>query len=216
MEGNLSRRRFLELSAASSGTLLAGCSSLRLAPADRPLRHACIGVGGMGVADMEHLASHEGVEITALCDVDSAFLEEAAKKAPGARLYRDWRELLAKEHDLIDSVNVTTPDHMHAVITLDALARRKHVYCQKPLTRTVSESRALARAADRARVVTQMGIQNHSKLPYAQAFRLFRAGHIGEVYEVHVWSDRPAGWWPQGVGRPEGADEIPETLDWDR
>jgi predicted dehydrogenase len=215
MQDRLSRRRFLELSAASTGTLLAGCATTRLVPADRPLRHACIGVGGMGVADMDRLASHEAVEIVALCDVDSAFLEEAAKKAPAARLYRDWRELFEKEHDLIDSVNVTTPDHMHAAITLEALDRHKHVYCQKPLTRTVAESRALVRGARRAGVVTQMGIQNHSARPYAQALELFRAGHIGEVYEVHVWSDRPAGWWPQGVGRPEGADEIPETLDWD-
>ena len=104
---------------------------------------------------------------------------------------------------------------MHAPIVLDALERRLHVYGQKPLTRTVVESRQVARAAERARVVTQMGIQNHSNLPYAQAFQLFREGHIGQVYAVHVWSDRPAGWWPQGCDRLEGEDEIPETLDWD-
>ena len=83
-----------------------------------------------------------------------------------------------------------------------------------PLTRTVAEARRVARAAARANRVTQMGIQNHSNPPYAQALELFRRGHIGKVYEVHVWTDRPAGWWPQGVGRPEGEDPVPETLDW--
>ena len=178
------------------------------------LRHAGIGVGGMGTSDLDQISAHGEVDIVALCDVDEGHLKAAAEKYPDARLYRDWRELLRAEKNRIDSVSVTTPDHMHASITTAALAERKHVYCQKPLTRTVAESRSVARAAERARVVTQMGIQNHSNPPYAQAFQLFRAGHIGQVYEVHVWSDRPAGWWPQGVDRPEGADEIPAELDW--
>lgn len=219
MSSTTSRRAFLRLSALAGAALwTAGCASLT---ARRPrfvqgrLRHACIGVGGMGSADLAELASHDEVEIVALCDVDRAFLEQAAAKAPGARLYRDWRDLLAREEGRIHSVNVTTPDHMHAPITLAALERGLHVYCQKPLTRTVAEARAVARSARSAGVVTQMGIQNHSLAPYAQAHELFRAGHIGRVHEVHVWSDRPAGWWPQGVDRPEGEDAVPETLDWD-
>jgi len=180
------------------------------------LRHAAIGVGGMGTADLEQISGHEDVEIVALCDVDSGKLDAAAEKFPDARRYSDWRELFREEVGRIDSCNVTTPDHMHAPIMHEALAQRVHVYGQKPLTRTVEESRSIAAAARRARVATQMGIQNHSNQPYAQAFELFRAGHIGDVYAVHVWTDRPAGWWPQGVGRPEGEDPVPETLDWDK
>ncbi len=194
---------------------LAGCASTRVRTTGGRLRHAGIGVGGMGAADLEQIAAHDEVDIVALCDVDAEHLKAAAELYPDARLYRDWRVMLASEEGALDAVSVTTPDHMHASIELEALARRLHVYGQKPLTRTVAEARAVAGATRRAQVVTQMGIQNHSNVPYAQAFQLFRAGHIGEVYEVHVWSDRPAGWWPQGVDRPEGEDPIPETLDWD-
>ena len=217
MTSSLSRRRFLELTTVTGGAALAGCASTpRRIVTPGKLRHAGIGAGGMGDADLSQLASHAELEIVALCDVDEAHLKAAAEKYPDARLYRDWRELFAKEDDAIDSVSVTIPDHMHAVVMLEALRRRKHVYGQKPLTRTVSEARAVARASERSGVVTQMGIQNHSAQPYAQAFRLFHEGHVGEVYAVHVWSDRPAGWWPQGCGRQEGEDEIPATLDWDR
>ncbi len=222
MNQDATRRTFLQLSALAGATFLgASCASLAaLAPArKRPvkgrLRHASIGVGGMGAADLGEIAAHPEVEVVALCDVDRGFLEQAAARVPGARLHRDWRELLAQEAWHLDSINVTTPDHMHAPITLAALELGLHVYCQKPLTRTIQEARAVARAARSAGVVTQMGIQNHSHAPYAQAIELFRAGHIGRVHEVHVWTDRPAGWWPQGVERPPGADPVPETLDWD-
>jgi predicted dehydrogenase len=218
MSSPLSRRRFLELTTASAaGLSLAGCASLpkqRITPGR--LRHAGIGVGGMGGADLGQIAGHGEVEVVALCDVDRGFLEAAAETYPDAKLYTDWRELFREQGDALDSCHVTTPDHMHAPIMHAALQRRIHVYGQKPLTRTVAEARSIARAADRARVVTQMGIQNHSNQPYAQAFQLFRAGHVGEVYEVHVWTDRPAGWWPQGCDRQEGEDEVPETLDWDK
>jgi len=211
----VTRRSFLAWSAATGGLALAGCASTRARLVAGRLRHACIGVGGMGKADHAHIASHADVEIAALCDVDAGFLSAAAETAPDATLYRDWRVCLREEAHRIDSVSVTTPDHMHAPIAHEALRLGKHVYCQKPLTRTVHEARVLASAARRSGAVTQMGIQNHSAAPYAQALALFRAGHIGRVYEVHVWTDRPAGWWPQGVGRPEAVDELPENLDWD-
>jgi predicted dehydrogenase len=222
MSARSTRRAFLQLSALAGATLLgSSCASLPgLAPRARKpvrgrLRHASIGVGGMGEADLGEISSHPEVEIVALCDVDRGFLEKAAARSPGARLYRDWRELLAREARHLHSVNVTTPDHMHAPITLAALELGLHVYCQKPLTRSVAEARAVRRAAARSGAVTQMGIQNHSNWPYGQALELFRAGHIGRVHEVHVWTDRPKGWWPQGVGRPADADAVPETLDWD-
>jgi predicted dehydrogenase len=178
------------------------------------VRHAAVGVGGMGGADLDEISGHGAIDVVALCDVDSANLDAAARRFPNARCYRDWRELFRHADDF-DSVHVTIPDHMHASVMLAALRGKKHVYGQKPLTRTVAEARAVARAARRAGTVTQMGIQNHSGRPYAAALELFRAGHIGRVHEVHVWSDRPAGWWPQGVGRAEGSDPVPETLEWD-
>jgi len=216
MSHALSRRQLLETAAALGAVALAGCATTRRARlVEGRLRHACIGVGGMGASDMERIASHPSVDLVALCDVDAGRLEAAAAKAPGARLYRDWRELLAVEPGAIDSVNVTTPDHMHAPIAMEALRAGLHVYCQKPLTRTVHEARALAEAARRSGAVTQMGIQNHSHAPYAQARELFRGGHVGRVHAVHVWTDRPAGWWAQGVERDDAADPVPEALDWD-
>ena len=225
MASSFSRRTLIELSAAAAtGLTLAGCAATaRREPrfTKGRLRHAGIGVGGMGASDLAQISSHPEVDVVALCDVDSAKLQEAAQKLSDAgrlnevRLYRDWRELLAQEASTIDSVSVSTPDHMHAAITLAALRQGLHVYCQKPLTRTVQEARAVARAARESRAVTQMGIQNHSNAFYAQAHALFRAGHIGRVHEVHVWTDRPNNWWPQGVDRPQGSDPVPETLDWD-
>jgi len=212
----LDRRSLLQASAAAAALSLVGCRSTP-APRKRSqgrLRHAGIGVGGMGASDLEQIAAHPDVDIVALCDVDANHLQEAAKKHPKARLHRDWRALLAESDD-IDSVHVTTPDHMHAPIMLAALARGLHCYGQKPLTRTVAEARAVAQAAREAGVATQMGIQNRSNLPYQQAKLAFETGFLGRVYEVHSWSDRPAGWWPQGVGRPEGSDPVPESLDWD-
>ncbi|MCC7013952.1 MAG: Gfo/Idh/MocA family oxidoreductase [Planctomycetes bacterium] len=218
MSPSLSRRSFLEFTAAAGGLSLASCAAAqsRRRTSGARLRHAGIGVGGMGSTDLDQIRAHAQVDVVALCDVDENNLRSAAERCPGARLYRDWRELLDKERGNIDSVHVSTPDHMHAAITLAALARGLHVYCQKPLTRTVNEARAVSRSARESGVVTQMGIQNHSNAAYDAALQLFRARHIGRVHEVHVWTDRPAGWWPQGVGRPEGQDEVPATLDWDK
>jgi len=218
----LTRRSLLELSAAAAGLYLASCAASSTATSAPTrtikgrLRHAGIGVGGMGGADLDHIASHPEVDVVALCDVDAERLKAAADKYPKARTYADWRELLETEKGQIDSVHVSTPDHMHAAIELAALRAGLHVYGQKPLTRTIEEARAVAAAARAAGAVTQMGIQNRSNTPYRQALELFRAGHIGAVHEVHVWTDRPAGWWPQGVERPQGSDPVPETLDWDK
>ncbi len=212
------RRTFLKLGVGASVLPLTGYASLSSLPkrsVSGRVRHACVGVGGMGESDMGNLASHPELDIVALCDVDSGKLAAAAAKHPNAKTFKDWRVMFKELADGIDSVSVSTPDHMHAQVTLKALSLGKHVYCQKPLTRTVAESRAVLKAASNSGSVTQMGIQNHSNKFYDAAHTLFKAGHIGEVYEVHVWTDRPSGWWPQGVGRPEGSDPIPETLDWD-
>ncbi|MEL6431455.1 MAG: Gfo/Idh/MocA family oxidoreductase [Planctomycetota bacterium] len=215
MGPNLDRRSVVLAAGAAAG--LTALSPVALA-ARRPgqkLRFAAIGVGGMGRSDLTNVASHPGVEVVALCDVDGGHLARAAETFPDARTYADYRVLLAELGDELDAVTVSTPDHMHAAIALPAMARGLHVYCQKPLTRTVAEARAMARASAHSKVVTQMGIQNHSRLQLRTAKELFDAGHIGAVHRAYVWSDRPAGWWAQGVERKDGADPVPETLDWD-
>jgi len=222
MPQHASRRRFLKLSSATlaAGAVLpsAGCMTAKTKPRYvlGRQRHAGIGVGGMGSADLGQIASHPNVDVVALCDVDLAKLEEAKKKFPEARAYQDWRELLEAEEGAIDSVHVTVPDHMHAPIMIEALRRDLHVYGQKPLTHDVLEARRVAQAAWSAPVITQMGIQNRAAHHYRRAFEVLRSGVIGRVSEVHVWTDRPAGWWPQDVERPEGSDPVPPELDWDK
>ncbi len=213
-----SRRVFIRQLAAA-GLLapfsLAGPPAKKLI--DGKLRHAAIGVGGMGSADLSSLCSHPNIEIAALCDVDQRRLDQAAGNFKKARTYKDWRELLDKEGDRIDSVNVTTPDHMHAAIAMEALKMGKHVYCQKPLCHDIHEVRALCdEAARRPGQVTQMGIQIHSHEAYRMAVKVIRAGMIGKVKEVHSWCGK--GW----VGRkgdcerrPDRSDPVPDFLDWD-
>ncbi|RKY19868.1 MAG: gfo/Idh/MocA family oxidoreductase [Planctomycetota bacterium] len=214
------RRELLSALAISAAAVpLLGTAACASAPrrvvSQGRLRHAGIGVGGMGWHDLERIAAHPEVDIVALCDVDANNLAKAAERFPDAHTYTDWRELLATEAGAIDSVHVTVPDHMHASIEVTALRAGLHVYGQKPLTRTVHESRVVAREARAAGTATQMGIQNRAGHPYRQALALFEQGHIGQVYEVHVWTDRPKGWWPQGVGKRPGSDPVPEHLAWD-
>ena len=211
----LDRRSFLK-SAAAAG-LMAG-PLLPLARAASPngrIQHASIGVGGMGGSDINQFGSHPNVEITAICDVDTRRMAGAAKKYPNARRYQDWRELLEKEGDKIDSVNVTVPDHMHAPITMTALNLGKHVYCQKPLTHDLYEARRISAAAEKAGVTTQMGIQLSSSIANRMAVKLLDDGAIGRVSEVHLWSNKdPARYRPKGP-RPTKADPVPKEVNWD-
>ncbi|MFN8573529.1 MAG: Gfo/Idh/MocA family oxidoreductase [Gemmatimonadaceae bacterium] len=178
------------------------------APSDT-LNVACIGVGGMGYNDVKGMSIEN---IYALCDVDDRSAERAYREWPRAKRYRDFRELLDKEKS-IDAVTVTTPDHVHAAAAMMALKAGKHVYCQKPLARTVGEVRALkAEAARRPKQATQMGNQGHA----GEGVRLLRewveAGAIGTVQRVELWTNRPI--WPQGINRPTEAHNVPPTLDW--
>ena len=181
------------------------------------LRHASIGVGGMGEGDLGQIGGHSDVRIVALCDVDRGRLEQAAKKHPDATLYQDWRELLQKEGEGIDSVNVTTPDHMHAPIAMTALRMGKHVYCQKPLCHDIGEVRRLTEeAARRPRQATQMGIQIHSHVAYRTAVAMIQFGLIGKITEVHSWSNKAwTGTKGKSERRPDRADPVPEGLAWD-
>ena len=158
MTRSLSRRQFL----AGASALAVGPSILSAAPGRAKIRHAVVGCGGMGGSDMNNISSHPDIQIVALCDVDSKTLDGAAKKFPGAKLYRDFRKMFAEIADEIDTVNVGTPDHMHAAAAMSAMNRGKHVYCQKPLTHDVYEARRLAEIARQKKIVTQMAIQVHS------------------------------------------------------
>lgn len=213
MANGMSRRGFLRrCCAGAAGPLIVPRLSLAQPPSGR-LQHAAIGVGGMGWNDLNSIVNAGRVDVVALCDVDANNLEKAAAKFPKAKQYRDWRELLAQEAGRIDSVNVATPDHMHAPIAKSALDLGKHVYCQKPLTHEVFEARQLTLAARAAGVVTQMGIQIHAHIAYRMGAAMLRDGVIGKIREWHSWSASCT--TPPCLGVVEGQDEVPATLDWD-
>ncbi len=180
------------------------------------LNIAAIGVGGMGASNLKACANEN---IVALCDVDSDYAAKTFALYPRATVYTDYRVMLEKQKD-IDAVIIATPDHTHAPITMACLQAGKHVYCQKPLTHTVAEARAIADAAKKYNVVTQMGNQGHS----FESMRLLKewldAGAIGNVTEVHAWTDRPVGgdpWSDFAVrARPADTPPVPATLDWDK
>jgi hypothetical protein len=180
-------------------------------PPSERLNLASIGVGGMGGSDIGSFAAGP-VNMIAMCDVHEGNLKAAAGRFPAAKTFTDWRELLDQMDRKIDAVSVSTPDHMHAPISMSAIHRGKHVYCQKPLAHTVHEARQITAAARKAKVVTQMGIQIHSSIEYRMASALIQAGVIGRIKEVHSWSDRPC--WPQGGSRPTGQDPVPKELNW--
>ncbi len=208
----------MAISAAGVGTMLskrviAGTSAIL---PNSKLNHACIGVGGMGVGDLQNFVGHNRVQITAICDVDKNMLDAAAAKVPDARRYTDWREMLAKEGDKIDSVNVTVPDHMHAMISLAALEAGKHVYCQKPLCHDVGECRAVATAAQKSGRITQLGTQAASGFGDQMAVQFLRNGVLGRIKKVVACSNRPGAIDAyRALGpRPDKTDPVPETFDW--
>ncbi len=181
-------------------------------PPSEKLNLASIGVGGQGVGDLGNLAAGP-INMIAVCDVHEGNRNAAAGRFPGAKTFADWRELLDRLDKQIDAVSVSTPDHTHAPISMSAIHRGKHVYCQKPLTHTIHEARQIAAAARKAKVVTQMGIQVHSSIEYRMATALIQAGTIGRIKEVHSWSsNRP--FWPQGQPRPKGQSPLPKDLNW--
>ena len=181
----------------------------------RKLNIACVGVGGQGGRDVNAVSSEN---IVALCDVDLNRGAGNLKKFTQAKKYRDFRKMLAEMHNEIDAVTVTTPDHMHYTIAMEAIKYGKHVFVQKPLTHTVWEARRIAEAARKHEVITQMGNQGHA----GEGIRLVKewvdAGVIGPVHEVHIWTNRPpkAGFWawPQGIERPTDTPPVPKELDW--
>lgn len=191
--------------------MFAGCTSAgprRISPNSK-LNIGVVGAMGKGQSDTDHCASEN---IVALCDVDSARCAPQLKKYPGAKFYQDWRVMLEKEKTL-DAVIIATPDHTHAVVAAQAMRMGKHIYCQKPLVQTVSEARLLRKLAKDNGIITQMGNQGSAEDGLRRAVEVIQAGLLGQVREVHVWSNRPV--WPQGMDRPAGSDIVPAELDWD-
>ena len=179
------------------------------APSDK-LNIAGIGVGGMGRRNLVNMNTEN---IVALCDVDWTYAAKTFNDYPAAKQYKDWRRMFDEMGKSIDAVLVATPDHTHAVVTAHAISLGKHAYTQKPLTHSVYESRLLTKLAQKYKVATQMGNQGNSFNWCREISEWIWSGVIGEVTEVHTWTDRPI--WPQGLQRPKEQMSTPSTLDWD-
>ncbi len=209
----VTRRQFI-----SRTSLVAGSTALafpyvgRVLGANEQINVACIGVGGKGDSDSNAAGQHGNV--VALCDVDQDTLDKKAKQFPNAKLFRDYRKMLEEIGKDIDAVTVSTPDHNHGSASIRAMRLGKHCFCQKPLTQTVYEARAMRQLAKEKNLATQMGNQGSAEPGLRRAVEVIQAGLIGNPLEIHVWSNRPI--WPQGIDRPMGEDPVPPTLDWDQ
>lgn len=210
---NNSRRQFIKTTAAvSCGYWVAGgVAPKESRSALEEIRFACVGVGGKGKSDSQDAA--KAGKIVAICDIDDNTIAERKKDDAfaGARVFNDYRKLFEELGSSIDAVTVSTPDHLHGVVSAMALKNKKAVYCQKPLTRTIWEARRLADLAREAGVATQMGNQGSDKSGLREAAAKLKAGVIGTIKEVHVWTNRPV--WPQGIARPAG-EAVPSHIHW--
>jgi predicted dehydrogenase len=218
--GPVSRRQFMQASAAIAAPFMIVpryvLGGVGHTPPSEKLNIAAVGAGGQAAADLHELRSQN---IVALCDVDDERAAESFERFSKASRYKDFRKMLEKEDKNIDAVLVATPDHCHAVASIAAIKMGKHVYCEKPLTRTVQEARAVAKAAREAGVATQMGNQGMAFEGNRLINEWIWDGAIGPIHEVHVWSDRPTHggklFWAQGVERPTDTPPVPPTLDWE-
>lgn len=207
------RRDFLKSTAAAGvGFWVAGGVSSR-ARANSPnekINFASIGLGGAGRHDSAD-AGKSG-NMVAICDVDSGTLDRIGQQFNGAKKYTHYRQMFEEMGDKIDAITISTPDHMHAPIAAQAMSMGIHTFCQKPISHSIGEARRLGEIAKANKVMTQMGNQGTAENGLREGAALLRAGVLGAVKEVHVWSDRPG--WPQG-GDPAPAKEPPAHLDWE-
>ncbi len=218
MKSTQNRRDFLKSTAAIGvGAWIVG-PNLELAArsANDAINIASIGVGGKGSSDCDQAAHHGNM--VAICDIDDTRLNSKAEKFPTARKFNDFRRMLEDMEKEIDAVTVSTADHTHAAASMMAIKMKKHVYCQKPLTHTVFEARALREAARKYGVCTQMGNQGTALDGFRTSIEVLRAGAIGPVREVHVWTDRCGRYWKQApdlVARPTDTPALPANVHWD-
>jgi predicted dehydrogenase len=223
MKKIFSRRVFLGSAAAGSALLAKACTygptvvsrpvlgGPNFISPNEKLRVACIGVGGKGRGEVHAMA---GEHLVAFCDPDDEQAAETYKEFPDIPRYKDFRIMLEEKCDEIDAVTISTPDHVHGVAAMMAMRMGKHVFCQKPLTRTIYEARTLTEAARKYGVATQMGNQGHASEHTRRIKEWIHGGCIGKVREVHFYTNRPI--WPQGeLSRPGERPPVPETLEWD-
>lgn len=209
-----SRRRFLQSAAASVSSVAVGPFILKgQGSPNQKLQHASFGANGMAGGDLRAIARHPDVELVAVADVDLARAKPVIMEFPEVRVYQDYRELLEKEGDKIDCCNVSTPDHMHAAITMSAMNKGKHCYTQKPLTHDVYESRRLKKIASEKGLMTQMGTQLASSTPDMTIEKWVQAGVAGKIKEVHTFSHKT--WGDPNPIPKDRKDEVPATLNWD-
>lgn len=216
----VTRRTFLAASTITASRLIAGPAAGSTQPtlarstrANDKVNVGVVGVAGRGAEDIKGLDG-TAANIVALCDCDERRVGDAKRRFPDAVYYPDWRKML-DEHKGLDAVVVAVPDHNHAIISVHAMRLGKHVYCEKPLAHSVWEARRMAEVAKQYNVATQMGTQGHAFAGTRQAVEVIRAGAIGDVAELHVWTNRPNGYWQQGITRPTGTPKVPQGLDWD-
>ena len=216
MSSQTHRRDFLKTSAAvGAGYWVSGIPARASRLANEELSFGCIGIGGKGEMDTYQVA--QAGNVVAICDIDGKRLGQAGIRYPKAKTYTDYRRLLEEMHKQIDAVTVSTPDHHHAVASIRAMKMGKHCFCQKPLTRTIYESRMMRKVAAENRVVTEMGNQGSAHPDLRKIVALTREGALGNVGEVHVWTDRPGNFWQNGLERPSASEcpPPPKHIHWD-
>ncbi|MDF1814661.1 MAG: Gfo/Idh/MocA family oxidoreductase [Verrucomicrobiales bacterium] len=221
MDNKSTRRHFVKGLGVTAAALNFQVVPSRVFGANDKITLAGIGTSGKGASDISGSAG-AGFQITHLCDIvdsDQYPNERGGSYAktrgnyPDAKFYQDWREMLEQEGDKIDAVTVSTPDHVHAHASIAAMKKNCAVYCQKPLTHGIWEARQLTRIADETGVVTQMGNQAHAQDHMRRVVELVRAGLIGEVREIHAWTNRPI--WPQAMPKWPEAEPVPKHINWD-
>ncbi len=215
----ITRRKFAKGAAAAAFGFQVVPS--RVFGANERINLAGIGTGGKGASDIAG-SDGAGFNIIALCDVvdaskgrlsgRSGAISGTRRKYPDAKFYADWREMLEKEPD-INAVTVSTPDHVHAMASIAAMKKGIHVYCQKPLSHDVWEARMMTQVAKETGVKTQMGNQAHAHDTMRRMVELVQAGIIGDVKEVHTWTNRPI--WPQAVPKFPEKEPVPDHINWD-
>ncbi len=206
----ITRRSALKVGAGAIAAPFVWRLHAHAAPSETVL-HASFGASGMAGADINDLTKGKHLKLVAVAEVDENRVGNIKKKFPSCVIYKDYRQLLDKEKSL-DSVNVSTPDHMHAPITMRAMNRGLHVYGQKPLTQTIHEARRITEVAAEKKLVTQMGIQIHSHPVHKLVVKLVQDGAIGKVKEVHSWSGKS---WGDTAPKPDKKDPVPAGFDWD-
>ena len=209
----LNRRTFAKL---ASGIAISAPAIVRGQNLNSRVQLAGIGCEGKGWSDINEMASHDASHFVGFCDVDLSRTEKVRKLNPDAPVVQDYRELLSDLGDKVDAVTVSTPDHMHAFIGLDAMRQGKHVYCQKPLTHNVWEARQMTLQAKQSNVITRLGNQIHSHEYYRTAVGFIQGGGIGKVKRVHSWCAATGHGKSFDIDRPKQPVVEPKSLDWDR